>query len=193
MAGASIRRWLPRVGIVLIAGALMAQDDSGCDTETKNEPDQPQREGSQQEQPRRQKARLGDPITLEGFDGKLKMRVATVDVADALQVGEFDEPQPGMRFVGVVVAMRNVGSATYDDAPGNGAKIITTTDEQADATIGVTGGQCGGQFISSTTISPGSRRVGCIPFEIRQGQRPKLFQFSLESGFGPQSGEWRLR
>jgi hypothetical protein len=39
----------------------------------------------------------------------------------------------------------------------------------------------------------GARRQGCIPFEVPEGRKAKQFQFTLDSGFGPQAGEWSLR
>jgi hypothetical protein len=174
---------MPRAGIALIAVALIGADDSSCSTETK---DKPEGGGAK----KGQKAKLGDAITLEGTDNK--MRVTVSRVTDPLPAGEFDQAESGNRFVGVQMVLANVGAKTYRDAPSNGAKIVTASDEQADPTI-LTGGPCSGSFASDTTIAVGAKRTGCIPFEVPQGHKLKTFQFALDSGFGPQSGEWRLR
>jgi hypothetical protein len=70
--------------------------------------------------------------------------------------------------------------------------LIYGADEQADATI-LAESECSGGFASSAKIAPGARRQGCIPFVVPKGRKAKLFQFTLESGFGPQAGEWSLR
>lgn len=164
--------------------ALVGQDD--CSTTTTDQPDR----GSGGGDEKRPRSRVGDAITLKGTDTRVKVKLLGVD--RNVSVGEFDQPQPGRKFVGVRIRLTNVGDATYDDAPSNGAKLITSREEQADPAI-VTGGDCGGSFQSDTTISPGSSQQGCIPFEMKKRAKPKMFQFSLDSGFGPETGEWSLR
>jgi len=135
------------------------------------------------------KASVGDSITLDGTTNR--MQVTVLKVLDPAPGGQYDQPQNGHRYVGVQVALKNVGTNTYSDAPGNGAKVITASDEQADTTL-LEGGPCSGGFSTDARISPGSRLQGCIPFEVPSAARLKTFQLSLDSGFGPQSGEWHL-
>lgn len=160
----------------LLALALVL---GGCATTTQ----------SQSDTGRRQVAKLGDAIRLKGNESTMRVRVLRVrDVAG----GEFDKPARGKRYVGVELSLQNVGQGTYKDSPLNGAHIVTADDEQADPTL-VSGGACGGSFSTDTTIAPGAKRRGCIPFEVPKRGRVKTFQFALDSGFGPQSGEWKLR
>ena len=88
--------------------------------------------------------------------------------------------------------IRNVGDNSYADSPSNGATLILGDDSQAQGTI-LLDGPCAGGFASDAKITPGSQQQGCIPFEAPAGAEVKTFQFTLDSGFGPQSGEWRLR
>lgn len=136
------------------------------------------------------RARLGDPLILKGTD--TTMEVTVLKVIDPVAGGQFDTPSKGHRFVGVQVRLHNVGGKTYDDSPSNGAHLIVTGDQQADSAT-ISGGDCSLTFGSSATISPGSKQQGCLPFEVKRGTRPKTFQFQLDSGFGPQTGEWSLR
>lgn len=116
----------------------------------------------------------------------------TVDqVMDPLAVGPADQANPGQRFIGVQVTLKNVGSVAYSDSPSNGATLISDTHEQAQSQI-VTGGPCGNGFQSSTNITPGDTQQGCLPFELPQGQSPGTFQFTLNSGFADQTGQWSL-
>jgi hypothetical protein len=133
---------------------------------------------------------LGDAITLKGTD--TKMKVTVLEVMDPVPAGQFDQPSKGRRYVGIRVKLRNVGAKAYSDSPSNGAKLIMTGDEQAKSTL-LAEGDCSSGFASDVTISPGSQEQGCIPFEVKKGKRPKRFQFGLDSGFGPQTGEWSLR
>ena len=174
--------------LVLLVLLLTGQADPCAPPSTKDEPE----EESSGEGKRKPRAGIGDSLTLTGNEEGLKMRVKVLGVESPLNVGEFDKPSdPSNRFVGVRVALTNVGDVTYDDSPSNGAAIIGRGDEQGNFAF-VTEGPCAGQFASAATISPGSRRQGCIPFEVPKG-RLKTFQFSLDSGFGPDSGEWSLR
>jgi hypothetical protein len=185
------------VALVLCLGAfaLLAMGEDSCSTETKSTPDKPSSGGASNgesgESSDNQTAKLGDTITLEGSD--TKMAVTVNHVLDPPSVGQFDQPlEKGSRFVGVEMTLQNVGDQTYNDSPSNGATLILADDSQAQSTI-VTGGECSGGFAESSTISPGSRRNGCIVFEVPGQAAPKTFQFALDSGFGPQSGEWTLR
>jgi len=176
----ALRTW--RVAALLAVLAL-----SGCaTTTTQNSPDSSSGGGGS----KHRVARIGNAITLKGNTNTMRVRV--LKVIDPLPAGQYDQPPAGKRYVGIELTMQNTGQATYNDSPSNGAHILTSTDEQADSTI-VSGGPCSGGFASSSTIAAGDKRRGCIPFEVPKGARPRTFQFALDSGFGPQSGEWRLR
>ncbi len=38
--------------------------------------------------------------------------------------------------------------------------------------------------------APGDRRSGWLVCSVPKGAEPSTFQFTLGSGFGPQTGEW---
>lgn len=133
-------------------------------------------------------ATIGSTLPLEGF-GDLQMKVKVLDYLDPATGGEFDTPESGARFVGVKLRLTNTGQKPFDDSPGNGAKLITNTDEEADATITL-GGTC--ESASSVKIAPGDSRVVCIPFEVPKAQKGVEFQFTLDSGFADDTGQWKL-
>jgi|tagenome__1003787_1003787.scaffolds.fasta_scaffold20727080_2 hypothetical protein len=132
---------------------------------------------------------IGTSLLLNG--DSTDVRVKLLGVIDPLPAGEFDTPDAGKRLVGVQVAITNVGSDWYDDSPSNGAALITDGDQQADSTI-VTDGPCGNEFSASAKIAPGSTQQGCIAFEAPAGAALKAFQFTQDSGFGPDTGEWHV-
>ncbi|HLY51030.1 MAG TPA: DUF4352 domain-containing protein [Solirubrobacteraceae bacterium] len=137
-----------------------------------------------------QTAKVGDTLTLTGNGGE-SMAVTVDQVMDPLQVGPYDQADQGQRFVGIQITLKNVGSVAYSDAPENGATLLSNTREQAQSQI-VSGGPCGNEFASSANIAPGDTQQGCIPFEMPVGQTPASFQFTLNSGFANQTGQWSL-
>lgn len=49
-----------------------------------------------------------------------------------------------------------------------------------------------GDYDNGVTISPGDQRRGCLVFEVADDRDARLFQFTPDSGFGPNTGEWQL-
>lgn len=135
-------------------------------------------------------ATLGHSLTLQGNGGE-SLAVTAEKVIDPLPVGSADQADPGQRYVGVQITLRNVGSAPYSDSPSNGATLISNANEQAQSTI-VSGGPCGNDFQSSVKLAPGTTQQGCVPFQLSDGQIAKTFQFTLDSGFANQTGQWTL-
>jgi hypothetical protein len=132
--------------------------------------------------------KVGSTLSLTGNDGET-MDVTVTGVLDPATGGEFDQPSAGTRFVGIKVRLKNTGGTPYSDSPSNGAALITNTDEEADSTITV-GGSCNSP--SDVKIAPGDTRDVCIPFEVKTAQKGTKFQFTLDSGFADQTGEWSL-
>jgi hypothetical protein len=137
-----------------------------------------------------QQAKIGDTLTLSGNGGEA-LKVTVHQVMDPLPVGSFDQPDSGQRFVGVQITLKNVGSVPYSDSPSNGATLLSNTNEQAQGQI-VTGGPCGNGFQSSVKLALGDTQQGCLPFELPIGQTPSTFQFTLNSGFADQTGQWSV-
>ena len=135
--------------------------------------------------------RIGDSITLKGLSGE-RIRVKVIRVVDPATGGEFDEPKAAHRYVGVYVQLKNVGRKAYRDSPSNSGTLVTTGDKEAASAL-IAEGECSGEFGGSVRLSPGSKRRGCLPFEVRDGRDPQEFQFALNSGFADDFGEWRLR
>jgi len=176
---------------VSAAVLAVAVGSCGSTTTVKEQPDQATSPTAPATPPApKQPAGIGDSITLNGEEG-LKIKVTLVKVLDPVPAGEFDQPEAGNRFLGVVIRLENVSSVAYDDSPSNGSTLIHGADEQADATI-VTEGVCASGFATQAKIAPAGRRQGCIPFEIPRASKLKAFQFTLLSGFGPDTGEWSL-
>ncbi|MFD5491439.1 DUF4352 domain-containing protein [Streptomyces sp. NPDC127091] len=137
-------------------------------------------------------AKVGDTLTLEGFEEGSQLDVTVVKVADpAKSADEFMEPASGKRFVGVQFQLVNTGEAAYSDSPSNGAQVADTEGQQFDATFGdITAGP---SMASSLKLKPGAKGLGWIVFEVPEAAKVDTVQFTMDSGFADKTGEWKLR
>jgi hypothetical protein len=97
----------------------------------------------------------------------------------------------GARFVGVQLAMRNIGEGIYSESPLADSKLLAADGTEADP-VNLLGGPCGGRFALHVTLRPRAGANGCVAFEVSGSRRPASFQFALDSGFGPEVGTWSL-
>ncbi|MDX6616181.1 MAG: hypothetical protein QOD60_1272 [Solirubrobacterales bacterium] len=123
----------------------------------------------------------------------VQMRVTVDRVVDPVEVGAADVTiTKGARFVGVFISLLNVGQANYDESPLADASLVTSGGAKV---LGeqVLGGPCADEFASHVKIPPGATHDGCIVFEVPAGQKPAVFQYALDSGFGQEVGMWQLK
>jgi hypothetical protein len=110
---------------------------------------------------------------------------------DPAKSEQYFGPRRGHKFVAVEVVLTNTGSKAYNDSPGNGAQLIDTTDEGYDES-GTETPSC--HYIGySVKIASGSKRAGCLVFEVKKTAKPAVFQFTMDSGFADETGDWVLR
>jgi hypothetical protein len=135
--------------------------------------------------------RIGESLTLPTDDTVIEARVQKI--MDPLEVGRYDKPMtPGNRFVGVELAIRNVGEQSFSGSLVPAVQLITSTDRQAPLATPA-GGDCAGSFVIDVRISAGDRRVGCLAFELPKDEKAAAFQFTVKSGNGPpNTAEWNL-
>lgn len=133
-------------------------------------------------------AGIGDTITLAVSDGGQVQMTALKVIDPAKSSNEYIQPEAGNRYVAVRFRIHNVGPAVFEDSPSNGAKIIDRDDQQHDASLfdAVEPG------LGSLKIAPGASRVGFITFEVPKAAKVKIVQWTPESGFGDETGEWIL-
>ncbi|MEO3856240.1 DUF4352 domain-containing protein [Acrocarpospora sp. B8E8] len=136
-------------------------------------------------------AGVGDIITLAGSDEALKMAIKVSKVIKAGEsANEMFAAKSGNRLYGIQLTLKNVGTDVYDDAPGNGAKVIDAEGQEYDASL--FGEIANAQNIGSTTISVGDVRKGFVVFEVPAKAKIVKFQLALNSGFAGHHGEWLL-
>ena len=135
------------------------------------------------------KAALGDELTLKGLRGDMKVRVT--GIVDPLPNPETERPKAGRRFVGVRVALTNAGDQPYRDAPLNGSMLVTDLPKAANPTI-LIGGSCPSKLGTRLRMPAGSSKRLCLPFQVKKKAKISAFRFRLNSGFGPETGEWAV-
>ena len=137
-------------------------------------------------------ARVGSTISLTGNDEGAEVAVKVVEVIDgAAAANEFFQAEAGNKFIAVRVELSNTGQAVYSDAPRNGALLLNAANEQFTATIAEVQG-CQEFAGGGVTLPPGSTALGCLTFELPADATAARFQFTLDSGFGPETGIWEL-
>jgi Domain of unknown function (DUF4352) len=137
-------------------------------------------------------ARVGSTITLAGNDPGEKMAVTVTRVIKHAQpADEFSTPDPGKRFYAVQFRLADTGTAAYSDSPSNGASVVDSAGQSYEATLDdVAGCQ---SFPATENIAAGDTGLGCIVFEVLDGAKITKMQFTLDSGMGPQTGQWDVR
>lgn len=134
-------------------------------------------------------AAVGSTISLEGSADGSKVDVTVLKVVDNAKGRQFFTPHNG-KYIAVQLRLANTGTATYSDSPGNGAKLIDQEDQQY--TSGLAETTAGPDFGGTVDLPPGGNRVGFIVFDVPATTVATLFQFSLDSGFADDKGQWQL-
>lgn len=131
----------------------------------------------------------GSQIALEGNDAGEQVTVTVVRVIAHAQPGDsFTTAPAGYRLYAVQFRLYNAGTAAYSDAPDNSAVVTDDTGQSYDSSIDAVAG-CP-SFPGTEKIAPGGTGLGCVTFEVPRGALIDHVQFTLDSGFGPQTGQW---
>ena len=136
-------------------------------------------------------AAVGHTLSLTGINSGEKVDVTVVKVVDPASGTGISSPPPGKRLVAVQFRLHNTGSATYNDTPANGAKVVDTKGQGFDSAIADTT-SAGPNFPATTTISPGGKALGFVVFEVPTGSKIAMVQFALNSGISTDVGQWKV-
>jgi hypothetical protein len=137
-------------------------------------------------------AKVGSTITLTGNSSGEKMAVTVVQVfRHAQPATQFDDPDSGDRLYAVQFRLKDTGSVAYSDAPSNGAVVVDAAGQSYQSTFS-NAAECD-SFPGTENIAPGASGLGCIVFEVPQTAVITEVQFTLDSGMGPQTGQWDVR
>lgn len=137
-------------------------------------------------------AKTGTAITLTGNSSGEQMSVTVVKVISSASPGdEFTSAPAGDRLYAVQFRLRDTGTAAYSDSPSNGAAVIDSKGQSYQAGIADTASGCP-SFPGTENIASGQTGLGCIVFEVPKSAKITGVQFTLDSGFGPQTGQWNV-
>lgn len=136
-------------------------------------------------------AAVGTTITLTGASAGEKMAVTVVQVfPNATGADEFTTPDAGKQFYAVQFRLIDNGSAAYSDAPDNSAKLVDASGQSYQSDVSSVS-QCQ-SFPGTETIAPGATGLGCVVFQVPTGAQIAAVQFTLDSGFASQTGQWKV-
>ncbi|GAA1895428.1 hypothetical protein GCM10009837_16750 [Streptomyces durmitorensis] len=135
---------------------------------------------------------VGTTLSLTGIGSGERLDVTVVKVVDpARTANEFLVPDAGNRYVAVQFRLKNTGDDPYKDSPSNGAALVDADGQHFDAAL-IAETTAGPSFPGALSISPGDTALGFITFELPTSARPVQLQFSMNSGFSDDVGEWSL-
>lgn len=137
-------------------------------------------------------ARTGTAITLSGNGSGEQMAVTVVKTIGNAKAGNDLIPVPARdRLYAVQFRLSDTGSAAYSDAPSNGAAVTDSRGQSYQAGLADTAEGCQA-FSAPENIAPGTTGLGCIVFEVPKSAKITGVQFTLDSGMGPQTGQWKV-
>jgi Domain of unknown function (DUF4352) len=136
-------------------------------------------------------ARVGSSITLAGNSSGEQMSVTVVKVINDGQGTDYTQAPAGDRLYAVQFRLRDTGSAGYSDSPSNGAEVTDSQGQSYESAMADTVSGCVA-FPASVNIAPGGTGLGCIVFEVPRAARITGVQFTLDSGMGSQTGQWKV-
>jgi hypothetical protein len=137
-------------------------------------------------------AGVGTAIALTGNGSGEQMAVTVTKViGDAEPGDEITSAPSGDRLYAVQFRLADTGSAAYSDAPSNGAEVTDSTGQSYDASLMDSAAGCA-SFPGTENVAPGSSGLGCIVFEVPASAKITQVQFTLDSGMGPDTGQWHV-
>ena len=136
-------------------------------------------------------AKVGSTITLAGNGSGERIAVTVTKIyRHAQPASSFDDPDTGDRLVAVQFRLTDTGSAAYSDSPSNGAEVVDASGQSYQSALN-DAANCP-SFPGTENIAPGASGLGCIVFEVPQAAVISKVQFTLDSGMGPQTGQWNV-
>ncbi len=184
------RRTAKLLTLLAVLGVLVLA--AGCGTTSSvDEPVTPSDDGSEASA-EGAKAGIGDTLKVAGMDTTLEITLS--DSKRVKAVTSYGMEMSPAAY-GVKLTIKNIGDALYDDSVLNCAALVDAKDETHEPYIGMSekSGKPMKGLLDSIKVGPGDKRTGWVFFEMTRKQKPRQLQFTADSGFGPEVGEWILK
>ncbi|MEU1814725.1 DUF4352 domain-containing protein [Streptomyces roseifaciens] len=135
---------------------------------------------------------VGGKLTLKGKKPGEQLDVTLKGFADpAHSDNKYMKPAAGKRWVAAQFELVNTGTVAYSDSPSSGAKVVDGQGQAFTQTMGsVTEGP---KFPVTVNIAQGAKSLGWVVFSVPENSKPEKVQFTLNGGFGNETGEWTLK
>ncbi len=185
-------RKLLLVAVLLVALIFAASCGTTTSVDTPTTPSDESQEAAGDEAPGPAKAGMGDTLSIAGAETNLEVTLSGSKRVKAVKSYGM-EMSPAA--YGVKLTIKNVGDVLYEDSVLNCAVLIDAKDQSHDAYIGMvskSGSPMSG-LLDNVKIAPGDKRSGWLFYEMTPKEKPRKLQFTADSGFGPQVGEWLLK
>jgi Domain of unknown function (DUF4352) len=177
--------------VVLVVIGVALASHSNSPTVNTSPTSTPRAGSTHAAQPAAATAQVGSTISLTGNTPGEKMAVTVVKVFPrAHGSDEFNTPDPGKRFYAVQFRLTDTGSAAYSDAPSNGATVVDSAGQSYQSDLSTVAG-CN-SFPGTENIAAGSTGLGCVVFQVPRHAKITEVQFTLDSGFANQTGQWKV-
>jgi hypothetical protein len=137
------------------------------------------------------KARIGSAVTLAGmYSGEQVSVTVTRVIAAASPEDHESAPPAGDRLYAVQFRLDDTGTMAYSDIPGNEATVVDSAGQSYQSSPSTAAGCLG--FPVTEVIGSGDAGLGCVAFAVPATAKIVAVQFTLDSGVGPQTGQWTL-
>jgi Domain of unknown function (DUF4352) len=176
--------------VIIVVAALASAGSSGHTVTTGQAAASPSVSASKTSKPTTA-AKVGSTITLAGIDSGERVAVTVTKIyRHAQPASSFDDPDTDDRLVAVQFRLADTGSAAYSDSPSNGAEVVDASGQSYQSALN-DAANCP-SFPGTENIAPGASGLGCVVFEVPQAAVITEVQFTLDSGMGPQTGQWNV-
>ncbi|WP_432136814.1 DUF4352 domain-containing protein [Streptomyces sp. bgisy154] len=139
----------------------------------------------------KEKAAVGDTLTLHGFDDGEQLDVTLKQwLPVAKSADQYFKPEDGKKWVAAQLELVNTGSKVYSDSPSNGAKVADGQGQRFDSWVGeITAGPA---MASTVTLPKGEKALGWVVFEVPKDSKITTLQFGMASGLADETGQWTV-
>jgi hypothetical protein len=137
------------------------------------------------------KARIGSAVTLAGmYSGEQLSVTVTKVIAAASAADQASAPPAGDRLYAVQFRLDDTGTTVYSDTPGDGATVVDSAGQSYQSSPSTAAGCL--EFPVTEVIGAGDIGLGCVVFAVPAAAKIVAVQFALDSGVGPQTGQWTV-
>jgi hypothetical protein len=138
-------------------------------------------------------AKVGDTVTVTGDEGlKLAITLKKWLPHGVKSDNEYITPDSGKVWVAGQFEIKNVGTAVYDDSPDNCVQAADAAGQRYDSGY-VDSITAGPSMPSDVKLPTGDKALGWVVFEVPKGTTVTKIQYTPNSGFADQTGQWSIK